>query len=600
LPYVRELRAIIVNLEGRLAALERQSEPSSGGLHDTIINLERRLATLERPSKQLSSVTDAPRERMEQALGMASEFWSACDCRVLAERPPILVDLLHGDVEYLWRNLTIAKIVQSITRAPLVGMLGVPGIVDPARDYVSLSDNIRLAGAFGVVHFVEVPDRDVPDGVERSARTVIAELAASHPDGTPLPRSAISRLREIRTDSGFPIGRSLQASFMRGELQPTVLAGDRLLHWMKRVLGFHVFAQQLISSMRPSIFVTGHIDYCPWGDLAELLVQHGGRVVWWRAECRIPIHLFDRLDEGSTLNGMMRQVEREAFADFERHIDDDADLSDRIDILAAARFAAVRKGLGRNWRWVPTDQFTRIQPIPVSVSLPNYCLFTHTFTDQPTADEALFVDHLEWLEETCRHAATSRAYNLIIKVHPWDRRYDRSGAIDRLAFEFRGAENIHFMRDQIEPEQLANHCELGITVRGTPGLEMTGLGLPMMLAGRGPYSDTGVCMTPPTRSEYFELLKKGPPFPIDIAKQSRRARRFLAFDRHWSAPMTQLVPPFGARTIDADLWALVAEGVRSACLESDQVTRAIAQAWRKGSAKVVVPELQNLFGCGLQ
>src|SRR5262249_44761536 len=163
---------------------------------------------------------------------------------------------------------------------------------------------------------------------------------------------------EIRSDTGFPIGRSVQASYMRGELQPTVQAGDRLLHWTNRVVGFYAFAQQLISSMRPSVFVTGHIDYCPWGDLSELLILRGGRV-GWRREWRFPIHLFDRLDEGSTLNGMMRQVEREAFADFERRTDGDADLSNRIDISAAARFAAVRKGLGRNWRWVPADQLTR-------------------------------------------------------------------------------------------------------------------------------------------------------------------------------------------------------------------------------------------------
>src|SRR5262245_13992324 len=105
LPYVRELRAIVINLEGRLAAMERQSGSSTGELHDIIINLEGRLAAIEQQSKQLSSVTNASRERMKQALGMVSEFWSACECRVLADRPPILVDLLHDNVEYLWRNL---------------------------------------------------------------------------------------------------------------------------------------------------------------------------------------------------------------------------------------------------------------------------------------------------------------------------------------------------------------------------------------------------------------------------------------------------------------------------------------------------------------
>ena len=268
-------------------------------------------------------------------------------------------------------------------------------------------------------------------------------------------------------------------------------------------------------------------------------------------------------------------------------------------MLAQARSAAVLKGVGRHFRWVPVDPLVGSPATPVpflNSDRPNYCLFTHTFTDQPAPDEALFVDHLEWVEETCRHAVATQAYNLIIKIHPLDRAYDVSGAADRLAAAFASAPNIHFTRDQIEPEELTKHCALGLTVRGTPGLEMSAGGLPMMLAGRGLYSDTGICLVPRTRAEYFALLAQGPPFPIDIATQSLRARRYMAFDRHWSAPMTDLVPAFSHRTAaDPSLWALIVDGINSACLETDQVARAIARSWSKGSAKVMVPELEGLL-----
>jgi hypothetical protein len=526
---------------------------------------------------------------------MVSAFWSALDCRIKIGEPPILIDLFHGIAEYLWRNLVVAKFVQRITGAPLVGLLGTPGSVHRIAHNVSRSENMQLARAFGVAHFVDVPDSDAPESMEQSSRAAIAELATQCPDGTPLPPAAISLLRGIRTESGFPIGQNVQETFMGAERQPRVLAGHRLLHWTKRVLGFHAFAEQLVSTMRPSALVTGQLECCPWRNLSEQLLRRGGRIIWTRDECRLPIDLLDHIDESATLNGMIRRIERDSFVEFERRVNGDADLCKRIDALAQARSAAVHNGVGRFWTWAATDKLTSIPATAFDRALPSYCLFTHPFTDPPpAADESLFVDHLEWVEETCRHAAATGSYNLIVKVHPHGRSIDLSDTADRLANAFAGARNIHFTHDLIEPEQLARYCALGLTIRGMPGLEMTSLGLPMILAGRGRYSDTGLCLVPATRSEYFELLEKGPPFPIDITEQSRRARLFIAFDRHWSLPTSELVP--AARNgNDTNFWILIADGLRSACLETDQAARALALAWPKGSAKVVAPELDELF-----
>src|SRR6516165_648049 len=283
--------------------------------------------------------------------------------------------------------------------------------------------------------------------------------------------------------------------------------------------------------MRPSAFVTGQLDCCPWRNLSERLIRRGGRVIWTREECRLPIDLLDHIDESTTLNGMIRRIECDSFAEFERRTNGDADLRKRMDALAQARSTAVHNGVGRFWTWAATDKLTSIPATAFDRALPSYCLFAHPFTDPPPAvDESLFVDHLEWVEETCRHAAATRAYNLIVKFHPRGRSIDLCDTADRLAAAFADARNIHFTHDLIKPEELAKYCALGITVRGTPGLEMTSLGLPMMLAGRGRYSDMGLCLVPATRSEYFELLEKGPQFPIDISEQSRRARLFIAFD----------------------------------------------------------------------
>jgi hypothetical protein len=571
--------------------------PFVGELRNHIISMHGRVATLEsRLTKVEQSGIEVGREA---ALSALADFWRGCPSHVDPNLPPILVDLMHCDPDYLLRSLVIAKFCQLTSGAPLIGILGIPGILYPlVGSNYSRSDNVRMANSFEIHNIIEAPDTDADDNYERDGRTAIERIALQAPEGDALPPKAIAELRNVRTLAGFPIGRVVQETFMRGDREPTVRAGRRLMHWTRKVFGFHSFTEQTLSTLRPGVFVTGHIDYCPWGHLAEALVRRGGRVVWYRSDSRLSMHVLDRIDQGRTLNGMVRQLEAEAFKSFESKMATCAKRRKRADSAAQARFDSVSRGLGRNYRWVDPADYDHDEPIPLAAERPTYCLFTHTMTDQPNADDGLFVDFLEWLEQTCQHAAECQSYNLLVKIHPLDRTYDDSNAVDRLAEAYTDAPNIHFSRSQIAPETILRRCVLGITVRGTPGIEMTARGLPMILAGRGPYSDAGFCIAPKTQSEYFSLLERGGPFPIDMAEQARRARLFSAFDRHWSPPITGLLPAYGnrlARANDLKLWQLVAEGVHSTCLETDQGLRAMAAAWKTGHAKVVTREIEDLF-----
>jgi hypothetical protein len=578
LPFVGELRNHIVGMNGRIAALES------------------RLAKIEQFSLERAEQLGIEQEK-QAALSAVSDFWRAYPGHVEPNRPPILVDLMHNDPEYLLRSLVIAKFCQLISGAPLIGILGIPGMLYPIiRSSYSPSDNVRMANSFEIYNVIEAPNTDADDNYERDGRSAIERIALQAPEGDALPPKAIAELRNVRTLGGFPIGKVVQETFMRGDREATVRAGRRLMHWTGKVFGFHSFTEQTLSTLRPGAFVTGHIDYCPWGHLAEALVRRGGRVVWYRNDSRLSMHVLDRIEQGRTLNGMVRQLESDSFKSFESKMAARPERRKRADSAAQAHFDSVSRGVGRNYRWVDPAADVHDEPIPLAGERPTYCLFTHTMTDQPNADESLFIDYLDWLEQTCQHAAECQSYNLLVKIHPLDRAYDGSNAVDRVAEAYVDAPNIHFSRNQIAPETILQRCVLGITVRGTPGIEMTARGLPMILAGRGAYSDAGFCMAPKTQSEYFSLLERGGPFPIDIAEQARRARLFSAFDRHWSPPITGLVPAFGNRRAnDLNLWKVVAEGVRSTCLETDQGLRAMAAAWKTGHAKVVTREIEDLF-----
>ena len=136
----------------------------------------------------------------------------------------------------------------------------------------------------------------------------------------------------------------------------------------------------------------GACQLCPRGTLAELLVRRGGRVVWYRDECRLPFHILDHIDATSTLNGMIRRNERAAFSEFEHHIDTNGDLAERIDALAQAYSTAVRNGVGRHYRWAVADPPTGAPAAPALFPKSQYSellsLYSSTLTDQPAADRA--------------------------------------------------------------------------------------------------------------------------------------------------------------------------------------------------------------------
>ena len=199
LPFVGELRNHIVGMNGRIAALES------------------RLAKIEQFSLERAEQLGIEQEK-QAALSAVSDFWRAYPGHVEPNRPPILVDLMHNDPEYLLRSLVIAKFCQLISGAPLIGILGIPGMLYPIiRSSYSPSDNVRMANSFEIYNVIEAPNTDADDNYERDGRSAIERIALQAPEGDALPPKAIAELRNVRTLGGFPIGKVVQETFMRGD-----------------------------------------------------------------------------------------------------------------------------------------------------------------------------------------------------------------------------------------------------------------------------------------------------------------------------------------------------------------------------------------------
>jgi len=500
----------------------------------------------------------------------------------------VYVDLMHNNIDYLLRSMHLGRAVGLITGCRLIGISGNPGVVAQSAPLDPGQVDVELAASFGITEIISVPQHISGHPDAAATRSALESSIAHVQDERRLSSDEIRALQQVVTSDGVHVGRFAQDTMMRSNLQPTLTAGAALKAAFDQVSQLDVWFKSLFDTSPPAAFVTGHIDYAPWGLCVERAVIAGGVGVYFRCDVRVPIHLFFRPTPATTLNGQLRLAEIQAFTEFL------ASSAGGLDELADTRHR-IAYSVARNWRWAEAvDSCDADASWPFSSGLPCVVLFTHTFTDQPSSDISVFVDHLHWLECTLEHAARLGTYDLLIKIHPLDPFFDITSAMDRLEALYSCYANIAFVRQQIPHSVITERCVLGITVRGTPGLEMVAAGLPMLLAGRAQYDGLGFSEITDDEPGYFDAIERFISAPRAQVRASL-ARQYAAYDRLWSAPASPILGAFDPRrNVDA-VWALAVNAARSTALESDEITLALSEAWNKRVApcrKVTSPLLR--------
>lgn len=516
----------------------------------------------------------------ESYLVRNASYWSQCEPRTTGDGA-ILVDLMHDNTEYLLRCLVIARFLRQITGAPLLGILGTPGVVPKSCPNYDAEANRELAQSFGVSRFEQVSELKLPRAGAVHPADELKSMVLSHGQTGMFPPALVDWFGSVVCDDGHRLGRSIQQTFMRSNLVPSLRADARLLSTIDEVASFHEWATALVAAEQPIAFVTGHFDYTPWGHLADVVANRGGRIAYFRLDPRMQIHLLLGIPVSMSFHGRARVANARAFKHFL------AKAGSSKDHEASRLFTLLDNGYMRHWTWLPPNSRSGSDAhIEKRDGRPLYCLFAHALTDQPATDDALFCDHLQWISETLAHSSKQTTYDLVVKMHPHGSEYDATGAIEALRLEYADATNIAFAGAELDDNWIAENCTAGITVRGTPGLLMSARGLPMILAGRSLYSDAGFCAEPATKEAYFELLQRGETglVPETI---SRLARLYLAFDRIWAAPLSNFIPAFRAMACDAGFWDSLSARLDQAYLESDPTYVALAQAWLAGEQKVM-------------
>jgi hypothetical protein len=145
-------------------------------------------------------------------------------------------------------------------------------------------------------------------------------------------------------------------------------------------------------------------------------------------------------------------------------------------------------------------------------------VFSHVLWDANLFyGDDLFEDNEHWFIETLRAACVNDQVNWIIRLHPaiiWKREWDcDTSELNELAVirEQFGTLPPHVRlllpENDINSYSLFQVADYGVTIRGTVGIELPCMGIPVLTAGTGRYSGLGFTVDSDTRDEYLEKLR---------------------------------------------------------------------------------------------
>jgi hypothetical protein len=192
---------------------------------------------------------------------------------------------------------------------------------------------------------------------------------------------------------------------------------------------------------------------------------------------------------------------------------------------------------------------------------PVVVVFTHVLWDASFFyGDDLFLDFQEWLEETLRAAVANPRAQWLIKTHPSNafrlQHGDIQGPVAEVEVvrqtcgELPGHVRLLLPETKVSSLDLYRHADVGVTVRGTPGLEMACLGKPVLTAGSGHYSGLGFTVDSASREEFLACLGRvetltAPPSPLAVSRARRYAHALFRL-RPWMARSFELRMDFPA------------------------------------------------------
>jgi hypothetical protein len=334
---------------------------------------------------------------------------------------------------------------------------------------------------------------------------------------------------EAYTLDGLQIGEHAHAGALRffatGSLHEEPLAEPVLRRYLESALLTAFATRRLVRSVGFSSAVLTHGIYVPWGILAEVARQERVHVSTWNVAYRKRRFIFSHDD---TYHHTLLSEPRDNWEGLELSATQERSLMQYL--------SSRREGL---FDWIVFHRPTRQDPqdiarqVGIDPSRPVIGLLTNVSWDAQLHYPAnAFPNMLEWLVQTCEYFAARPDLQLLIRVHPAEISGfppSRQPILAELRKRVpRLAPNILVVPPEsgLSTYGLMSLCNAAIIYGTKMGVELTSVGLPVIVAGEAWIRNKGLTHDASTPQEYFKILQQLP-FPERLRPdQLARARRY--------------------------------------------------------------------------
>lgn len=350
---------------------------------------------------------------------------------------------------------------------------------------------------------------------------------------------------------GSWIGPQLLSSISRSTLRgaPDATSHEfrqEVSHLLPYVLHNVMKAEKLIQLIRPRLVVVNEANYATYGPIVDMSVRHGSDVIQytqpWRDDALMCKRLTvdsRRLHPSSIDQRTLRQLARQPWTKNE-----DTELQQAFtDRYTGKWFLQRRNQADLGGPTLHKPGF----PLPLEVDCQTAVVFSHVLWDANLFyGDDLFDDYADWFVETVRAACANSALAWFIKIHPanvWKRAYDRITTeyselqlIRAYVGHLPNHVRLLWPESGISSLDLYRNADFGVTVRGTPGMEMACFGKPVLTAGTGRYSGMGFTIDSDSREEYLTRLRTIqdlPPLAPDQTLMAKRHAHAVFIRRPW-------------------------------------------------------------------
>ena len=276
---------------------------------------------------------------------------------------------------------------------------------------------------------------------------------------------------------------------------------SRVAAILDEVLLNTVRAEQLIDELEPRVLLVEEANYSTNGPMVDVAVDRGVDVIQtinlWRDDALMSKRLTKatrRVDAKSVAPETLERVHREPWTPSPRP-------------SSTATSARATAGCGRSaGSSSPTPNRARREQIRSELDLdparPTAVIFAHVLWDASLFYGVdLFENYADWLVQTVGAAVGNDHVNWVIKTHPSNVFRVAHGDIEGESSEVtlirerfpELPDHVHLLLPDTKISTLSIYefADYGVTVRGTPGMEIACFGKPAFTAGTGNYAGLG-------------------------------------------------------------------------------------------------------------